>query len=48
VRATGVEPKVQAGKTGQFDVVVDGQLIFSKQKEGRFPEPDEVLAAIPR
>jgi len=25
------------GKTGQFDVVVDGQVAYSKYKTGRFP-----------
>jgi predicted Rdx family selenoprotein len=26
-------------------VVADGSLVFSKQREGRFPEEDEILAA---
>ena len=30
----------------QFDVLSDGELIFSKQREGRFPEEDEVLALL--
>jgi Rdx family protein len=30
----------------QFDVLHDGELVFSKQRVGRFPEPDEVLAAL--
>jgi selT/selW/selH-like putative selenoprotein len=30
-----------------FDVNVDGQLVFSKKKEGRFPDTDEVLALLP-
>ena len=32
---------------GVFEVSVDGQLVFSKKKEGRFPELDEVLAHLP-
>jgi predicted Rdx family selenoprotein len=28
---------VQVGKTGQFDVVVDGQLAYSKHETGHFP-----------
>ena len=28
---------VKVGKTGQFDVVVDGRLAYSKYKTGRFP-----------
>jgi hypothetical protein len=27
-------------------VIADGQLVFSKQTEGRFPEHDEILAAL--
>jgi selT/selW/selH-like putative selenoprotein len=34
------------GKVGQFDVIVDGDVIFSKAKEMRFPEHDEVLAKV--
>jgi selT/selW/selH-like putative selenoprotein len=31
-----------------FDVTVNGTLVFSKHKEGRFPEIDEVLGSIGR
>jgi selT/selW/selH-like putative selenoprotein len=34
------------GQTGQFDIVADGRLIFSKQAEGRFPEHDEILGRL--
>jgi hypothetical protein len=27
-------------------VIADGRLVFSKQTEGRFPEHDEILAAL--
>jgi hypothetical protein len=27
-------------------VLRDGELVFSKQREGRFPEHDEILAAL--
>jgi hypothetical protein len=27
-------------------VLDDGLLVFSKQREGRFPEEDEILAAL--
>jgi hypothetical protein len=27
-------------------VVADGQIVFSKQREGRFPDPGEILAAV--
>jgi predicted Rdx family selenoprotein len=28
---------VQPGKTGQFDVVVDEKLVYSRYKTGQFP-----------
>ncbi|MBT6145127.1 MAG: SelT/SelW/SelH family protein [Gemmatimonadetes bacterium] len=31
---------------GRFEVSVDGELIFSKVAEGRFPENEEILAQI--
>jgi len=39
--ATAVE-----GAKSQFDVVADGTLVFSKQHEGRFPEEEELIAAL--
>ncbi|MBK8259142.1 MAG: Rdx family protein [Polyangiaceae bacterium] len=42
----GVDTVLQHGGGGVFDVTVNGKLVFSKHKEGRFPEPDEVLAQI--
>jgi hypothetical protein len=27
-------------------VLADGELVFSKQAQGRFPEPAEILAAL--
>ena len=34
------------GLNSEFDVVADGELVFSKQAEGRFPEEDEILALL--
>ena len=34
------------GAKSQYDVVADGQLVFSKQQLGRWPEDGEVLAAL--
>lgn len=31
---------------GVFEVIADGDLVFSKRKLGRFPEHSEVFAAI--
>ena len=33
---------VQVGKSGQFDVVVDGRLAYSKYKTGRFPSESDL------
>jgi predicted Rdx family selenoprotein len=35
-----------AGDRSQYDVVADGTLVFSKQREGRFPEDEEVVALL--
>jgi predicted Rdx family selenoprotein len=45
--AQGFRATAVPGETSQFDVVADGRLVFSKQQIGRFPEPGEVLAALP-
>jgi predicted Rdx family selenoprotein len=42
----GVEATIVAGAKSQFDVLVDGELVFSKQREGRFPEEDEIAALV--
>jgi predicted Rdx family selenoprotein len=42
----GIVAEVVEGKQSQFDVLADGELVFSKQREGRFPEEDEVLALL--
>ena len=34
------------GAKSQYDVVADGNLVFSKQREGRFPEEAEVVALL--
>ncbi len=38
----GEEAEIKAGSLGQFDIVVDGQVIFSKKETGRFPAEGEV------
>jgi selT/selW/selH-like putative selenoprotein len=38
-----VDASIESGNQGQFDVIVDGKVIFSKEKTGRFPETDEIL-----
>ena len=44
--AVGVDAEVVVGSRGQFDVVADGDIVFSKQAEERFPEPDEIITAL--
>lgn len=43
----GVDPILEKGGGGQFDVFVDGALLFSKHSEGRFPQESEVLDKLP-
>ena len=42
----GHDAEAVSGKVKQFDVVADGALVFSKEAEGRFPEPGDVLAKL--
>ena len=42
-KATGHEVEVSAGDRGIFDVHADGELVFSKHAEGRFPSENEIL-----
>ena len=44
--ALDLEPELIKGDNGIFDVTVDGELIYSKHKTGRFPEPDEILNSL--
>ncbi len=34
------------GKESKFDVRIDGDLVFCRQKSGRFPGPEEIQGAI--
>jgi predicted Rdx family selenoprotein len=42
LRERGVDATATPGGKGQFDVVSDGQLVFSKHAVGRFPGEGEV------
>jgi predicted Rdx family selenoprotein len=44
--STAADAEAGSGEKSQFDVLVDGKLIFSKQSEGRFPEHDEIIRAL--
>ena len=39
--------EMQPGDKSQYDVFADDELIFSKQREGRWPELGEILSALP-
>ena len=36
------EASAEEGAKGQYDVLADGKIIFSKQDEGRFPNSAEI------
>jgi len=36
--------ELRAGRSGQFDVTVDGTLKYTRSKTGRFPTDDEIAA----
>jgi predicted Rdx family selenoprotein len=42
----GFEAAIKPGRSGQFDVVNEGVLVFSKHEVHRFPEPGEVLGLL--
>jgi len=42
----GIPASIIEGAKSQFDVLADDALVFSKQREGRFPEEDEILATL--
>ena len=39
----GITSELIKGSGGVFDVHVDGELIFSKGQEDRFPENEEIV-----
>ncbi|MFC1837443.1 SelT/SelW/SelH family protein [Thermodesulfobacteriota bacterium] len=42
----GAEIELVAGSNGIFDISLDGEMIFSKFAQRRFPDPDEVVELI--
>jgi selT/selW/selH-like putative selenoprotein len=43
-----VASTLRRGDPGAFEVVVDGEVVFSKLALGRFPARGEVVAAVAR
>ena len=46
LNANGVPATIAEGLKSQFDVFADGELVFSKQQTGRFPEEAEILELV--
>jgi selT/selW/selH-like putative selenoprotein len=44
--ALGAEAELIEGSGGVFDVTVDGTLVYSKSKTGRFPDRGEIVGLI--
>jgi hypothetical protein len=42
----GYDATAREGTKSQYDVVVDGETIFSKQQLGRYPEDGEILSLL--
>ena len=42
----GIKPELIESAGGKFEIVADGELIFSKIEAGRFPENKEVLTLL--
>ena len=44
---SAAEVELRSGKSGQFDVTVDGALKYSRGKTGRFPTDEEIEDLVP-
>ena len=42
----GVEPRLIPEGRGIFDVMVDGNLVYSKFKTGTFPDDDQLVGLL--
>jgi selT/selW/selH-like putative selenoprotein len=47
-RYDAIEVELIKGREGSFEVRRDGELIFSKKQTGRFPDEEEIFAALDR
>jgi predicted Rdx family selenoprotein len=43
LKGLGHVAEMVAGEKSQFDVIADGDIVWSKQHEGRFPELADLL-----
>jgi len=46
LRKHGHDASAIEGAKSQFDVLAGGDLVFSKQRQGRFPEEDELVGLL--
>ena len=46
LNGTAHSAEMAEGLKSQFDVLIDDELAFSKQRDGRFPELAEILAKL--
>jgi predicted Rdx family selenoprotein len=46
-KGTELGIELRPGKSGQFDVTVDGALAYTRSKTGRFPTDDEIEDLVP-
>ena len=46
MNANGIPATALPGGKGQFDVIRDGDLVFSKHDAERFPDEGEILTAL--
>jgi hypothetical protein len=42
----GHEASIEEGVKGQYDLLADGEVVFSKEHEGRFPDATEIRALL--
>lgn len=46
INGTAHSAEMHEGAKSQFDVLVDDELVFSKQQQGRYPELADILGAL--
>lgn len=45
-KSLGVTANIKMGGQGQLDVIVDGNVVFSRQQAGRFPTAAEIIEGV--
>ena len=46
-KLSAADIELRPGKSGQFDVTVDGALRYTRSETGRFPTDDEIEDLVP-